>query len=325
MKARAFRIERPGGPEAMTFVEITLGRPARGEVLVRHTAIGVNMVDVYMREGTHHTNPFPAGIGIEAVGVIEAIGPGVTRFKPGDRVAYSGGPGAYAEARVCATRSMVRLPSWLDDRSAAALYSKGKTVHYLFHRTHRLKRGETILFHAAAGGVGLIACQWAKAIGARMIGTVGTEEKARLARRYGCTHPVVLSKQDLVAAVMRLTKGAGVDVVYDSIGKDYWQTSLDAVRRLGLVVCFGFSSGPPPPFDIDHQGSMKSIYVTRATTKNYMVSDADDAVSARALFAMVRKGTIKARIGQTYALKDAAQAHRDLVQRRTTGSTILIP
>lgn len=327
MKTRAFWIEKAGGPSAMKFVEVDLPDPGRGQVLVRHTAVGVNMVDVYMREGTHHTNPFPGGIGIEAVGVIEAVGRGVAGLKPGDRVAYSGGsgPGSYAEARVLSTRGMVKLPSWIDDRDAAAIYSKGKTVQYLFNRTHKLRKGETILFHAAAGGVGLIAAQWAHAVGARMIGTVSTPEKAKLAKRYGCHHPVIVTQQDLVAEAMRLTRGAGVDVVYDSIGKDLWDTSLAAVKRLGLVVCFGFSSGPPPPFDIDHQGSDKSIYVHRATTKNYMVTDDDDRASARALFAMMKKGAVKARIGQTYPLKDAAQAHIDLVSRKTTGSTVLIP
>lgn len=330
MKTHAFRIDAPGGPEAMKWVELDLPAPGKGQVLIRHTAVGLNFVDTYLRRGTHHTAEFPSGLGVEGVGRVEAVGRGVRGFRPGDRVAYSSGDVAdsYSEARLRGTRGLVKLPAWLDDRAAAAAFSKGRTVQYLFNRTHRLRKGETILLHAAAGGVGLIACQWAKAVGATVIGAVSTPAKAALARKYGCRHPIVVTpatKQDLVDAVMRITKGKGVDVVYDSIGKDLWDTSLACVRRLGLLVAFGFSSGPPPPFDVAGEGSKKSIYVTRATTVNYMTSDAEEQASARALFAMMKTGAVKVRVDQTYALKDAPQAHRDLEARKTTGQTVLLP
>jgi NADPH2:quinone reductase len=330
MRTHAFRVDQPGGPEALKWVAVDLPPPGRGEVLIRHTAIGFNFVDTYMRRGTHHIRAFPTGIGVEGAGVIEAVGRGVAGFRKGDRVAYSSGAaaGSYAEARIRSTRGLVKLPRWLDDRTAAAAISKGMTVQYLFNRTHKLRRGETIVLHAAAGGVGLIACQWAKAVGATVIGTVSTEAKAKLAKRYGCKHPIVVTpetKQRLVDEVMRITKGQGVDVVYDSIGRDLWDTSLACVKRLGLVVAFGFSSGPPPPFDVAGEGSKKSIYVTRATTVNYMTSDAIEQASARALFVMMKKGAIKVRIDQTYPLREAARAHRDAEARRTTGQTVLIP
>jgi NADPH:quinone reductase len=330
MKTHGFRIDAPGGPEAMKWVEIELPDPGKGQVVIRHTAIGLNFVDTYLRRGTHHGAQFPSGLGVEGVGVVAAVGRGVKGFKPGDRVVYSSGDvnDSYCLARLRGTRGLVKLPSWLDDRTAAAAFSKGRTVQYLFNRTHKLKAGETILLHAAAGGVGLIACQWARALGATVIGAVSTPEKAALAKKYGCRHPVVVTpanKQELVEAVMRITKGHGVDVVYDSIGKDLWEASLASVKRLGLVVAFGFSSGPPPPFDVAGEGSKKSIYVTRATTVNYMTSDEWEQSSARALFAMMKKGAVKVRVDQTYALKDAPQAHRDLEARKTTGQTVLLP
>jgi NADPH2:quinone reductase len=322
MKTYGFRVEAPGGPEAMKWVEIDLPDPGPKQVLIRHTAVGLNFVDTYLRRGTHHGAEFPSGLGVEGVGVVEAVGRGVKGFKPGDRVVYSSGDknDSYCLARLRGTRGLVRLPAWIDDQTAAAAFSKGRTVQYLFNRTHKLKKGETILFHAAAGGVGLIACQWAR--------SVSTPEKAALAKKYGCHHPIVATtanKQDLIDAVMKLTKGGGVDVVYDSIGRDMWDTSLASVRRLGLLVAFGFASGPPPAFDVAGEGSKKSIYVTRATTVNYMTDDHWEQSSARALFKMMRAGAVKVRVNQTYPLKNAAQAHRDLEGRKTTGQTVLVP
>lgn len=327
MKTHAFRIYQHGNPSVMFWEEVDLPKPGRGEVLIRHTAIGFNMIDTYMRSGLYHGVSLPSGLGVEGAGVIEAVGPGVKDFKVGNRVAYSGGsaPGSYAEARVCGTGGLVKLPGWLDERTAAAALAKGCTVEYLFNRTHKLKKGDTILFQAAAGGVGLIACQWAKAVGATVIGTVSTDEKAALAKRHGCRHPINVKKQDLVAEVMRITKGKGVDVVYDSIGLDLWNASLECVRPLGLVVSFGSASGPPPPFDVQNDGIRKSIYVTRATTANYMTSDAIVKASSQALFRMMKSGAVKIRVGQTYALEDAPDAHRDAEGRRTAGSSLLIP
>ncbi len=327
MKIHAFRIHRTGGPSVLKWEEYDLPKPKRGEALVRHTAIGFNYVETYLRSGVYPLPSLPCGIGVEAAGVVEAVGPGVTGVKPGQRVAYAGGsrPGSYAEACIQNAGALIRLPSWLDDKVAAAVLSKGMTVEYLFNRTHKLRKGETILFYAAAGGVGLIACQWAKALGATVIGTVGTEEKARLAKRHGCKYPIVTGKQDLVAEVKRITKGEGVDVVYDSVGKDSWDDSMECVRRLGLMVSFGSASGKPEPYDIGTKGLEKSAFITRATTVNYMTSDAIRQASARALFRMIRKAPIKIRINQTYALKDAPQAHRDAEARITTGSTVLLP
>ena len=327
MKTHAFRVYQHGNPSVMFWEEVDLPDPGRGEVLIRHTAIGVNLVDSYMRYGLYPGLTPPSGLGVEAAGVIEAVGRGVKDFKAGNRVAYAGGapPGAYAEARVRGTGGLVKLPGWLDERTAAAALAKGRTVEYLFNRTHKLKKGETILFHAAAGGVGLIACQWARAVGATVIGTVSTDDKAALAKRHGCRHPINVKKQDLVAEVARITKGRGVDVVYDSIGLDLWRATLECVRPLGLVVSFGSASGPPPPFDVQNEGMRKSIYLTRATTANYMTGDDIIKASTQAVFRMIKSGAVKIRVGQTYALEDARDAHRDLEGRRTTGSSLLIP
>ena len=326
MKVHAFRVYEPGDASVLRWEQIDLPGPERGEVLVRHTAVGFNMVDTYMRSGLYYRGAMPIGLGIEAAGVIEALGPGVAHVKVGDRVAYSGGPpGTYAEARVIPAASAIKLPVWLDDRIAAAALTKGCTVEYLFTRTHKLKKGETILFHAAAGGVGLIACQWARAIGASVIGTVGTEEKARLAKRNGCRYPIVYTARDWPGEVMKITKGAGVDVVYDSVGKDTWEGSLECLKLRGLLVSFGSASGHPRPFDLAVEGIRKSIFVTRATTQNYMTGPEAQHASARALFRRMRDGTLKIRIGQTYALKDAPRVHEDAEARRTTGSTVMIP
>lgn len=311
----------------MKWEVIDLPDPGPEQVLIRHTAIGFNLIETYLRKGLYPIPSLPAGLGVEGAGVIEAVGRRVNGFKPGQRVAYCSGDvsDSYCEARLRNTHGLIKLPAWLDDRTAVALLSKGETVQFLFNRTHKLKKGETILFHAAAGGIGLIACQWAREVGARLIGTVGTDAKARLAMRQGCKHVIVTARQNITEEVMRITKGEGVDVVYDSIGKDFWEDSLQSVRRLGLVVSFGSASGPPPPLDLARRGREKSVFFTRASKDNYMTSDEIRAASARALFRMIRKGAVKARIGQTYALKDAAKAHRDAEARRNTGSTLLLP
>ncbi len=327
MKTHAFRVHETGGPDVMKWEEVDLPKPKKGQVLIRHTAIGFNMVETYFRKGLYPPrDPMPMGAGLEAAGVIEAVGPGVEGFKPGNRVVYAGGPlGAYAEARVIDAVHLSKIPAWLDDETAAAALSKGRTVQYLFNRTHKLKRGDTILFHAAAGGVGLIACQWAKAVGATLIGTAGTDEKCRLAKRYGAKHVINYRKQDFVSEVMRFTKNKGVDVVYDSVGKDTWNGSIKCVRRLGLVVSFGSASGPPPPLDIAADGVKTSAYFTRATTVNYMTSPEIERASTRHLFRMMKSGAVKVKIGHTYRLRDAVQVHKDAEARKTTGAVVMIP
>jgi NADPH2:quinone reductase len=328
MKTHAFIVREHGGPEVLRWEEVDLGEPGRGEVLIRNTAVGLNFADIYLRDGgPSHPVKLPTGLGLEAAGVIEKLGAGVKNFKLGDRVAYAGGakPGSYAEAVLRSTDGLIKLPTWLDDKTAAAALTKGGTVEYLFNRTHKLKKGETILFTAVAGGVGLIAAQWAKAIGARLIGTVGSDEKAALARRHGARELIVTSRQNTAEEVMRLTNGQGVDVVYDSVGKDSWEDSLKSVRRRGLVVCFGASSGPPRPYDLLVDGLKGSPYIHRATSVNYMTSDEERQKAARHLFRMMKSGAVKIRINQTYKLREAPQAQADMQARKTTGSTVLLP
>jgi NADPH2:quinone reductase len=328
MKTHAFRLHVFGDESVLEWEEVELGAPGPGQVLIRHTAVGVNFADIYMRQGHFHHQPkLPTGLGLEGAGVIEAVGPDVQNFTVGQRVGYAGGGtvGSYAQARIRSTDGLIALPDWMDDKVAAASFSKGMTVQYLFNRTHKLAKGDVILFTAAAGGVGLIASQWARAVGATMIGTVSSEEKAALALKHGCAHVIVTSQQNVTDEVMRITQGKGVDVVYDSIGKDSWADSLASVRRLGLVVLFGTASGAPPPFDVLKQGSEKSIYVTRATTVNYMTDNAIRQASADHLFEMIHNGKVNIVIGRTYPLRDLPQAHRDIAARRTTGSVVLIP
>lgn len=333
MQSNAIIFYKHGGPSVLKFEAAEVPRLGPKDALIRHTAVGLNMSDVYTRKGIYGVSQLPSGIGYEAAGVIEAVGRSVKNVKPGDRVAYTGGGtygaghlvGAYSELRVRPAEGLTRLPGWMDERTAAACLSKGRTVQYLFNRTHKLKKGDVILFHSAAGGVGSIASQWAKAVGATMIGTVGSAPKARLAKRLGCSHVIQLGKQNLLDEVMRITKGQGVDVVYDSIGKDYWEQSIACVKRLGLFANFGMSSGRPPDFNLIDVGRDKSIYFTRTTSANYMHFDADRQASARALFRMIRSGAVQINIGQTFALRDAAKAHRALEARQTTGSTVLIP
>jgi NADPH2:quinone reductase len=309
----------------MEYVDVEVGQPGEGEALVRHHAIGLNFIDVYFRTGLY-PQPLPAGIGMEGAGVVEAIGPGVTEVKVGDRVAYACRPsGAYAEARVMPAASLVQLPDAIDFETAAAMMLQGMTVQYLFRRTFPLKGGETILFHAAAGGVGLIACQWAKALGVTMIGTVGSDEKAALAKAHGCAHTINYNKEDFVARVKEITGGKGVPVVYDSIGADTFTKSLDCLSPLGMMVSYGSASGPVPMFSLSELVSRGSLFITRPTLFAYTASRSDLVATANELFDMVASGKVKIEINQRYALKDVQQAHIDLESRKTTGSTILLP
>ncbi len=322
---KAIRCFSNGGPEVMEYVDVEVGEPGAGEARVRQHAIGLNYIDVYFRTGLY-PQPLPAGLGMEGAGVVEAIGPGVTEVKVGDRVAYAcRPPGAYAEARVMPSASLVKLPDDIDFDTAAAMMLQGLTVQYLFRRTFPLKGGETILFHAAAGGVGLIACQWAKALGVTMIGTVGSDEKAALAKAHGCTHTINYNKEDFLTRVKELTHGEGVPVVYDSIGADTFTKSLDCLSPLGTMVSFGSASGPVPPFSLQELASRGSLFITRPTLFAYTAKRSDLEAMAADLFGMVSSGKVKIEINQRYALKDVQQAHRDLESRKTTGSTILLP
>jgi NADPH2:quinone reductase len=321
----AIRFHQTGGPEVLSWDSVEVGDPGPGEVRVRHTAVGLNYIDTYHRSGLYPVT-LPSGLGLEAAGVIEAVGEGVTGVAPGDRVAYGTGPlGAYAEARVMTPDTLLRLPDAIDDRAAAAMMLQGLTVQYLIRRLFRVEPGMTVLFHAAAGGVGLIACQWLKHLGATVIGTVGSPEKAELARAHGCDHTILYREEDFVARVKEITGGKGVPVVYDGVGKDVFDGSLDCLQRLGMMVTYGNASGPVPavsPLTLNAKGS---LFLTRpklmdyAATREELVSMADD------LFGVVASGAVRIAINQTYPLADAAQAHRDLEARKTTGSTVLLP
>ena len=322
---KAIRISRSGGPEVMDYVDVEVGEPGAGEVRIRQAAIGLNYIDVYFRTGAY-PQEFPAGLGMEGAGTIEVVGAGVTHVKVGDRVAYASRPtGAYAEARVMPAAVLVRLPDAISFETGAAMMLQGLTVQYLFRRTFPLKGGETILFHAAAGGVGLIACQWARALGVTMIGTVGSDEKAALAKSHGCVHTINYNTENFVERVKEITAGQGVPVVYDSIGKDTFTGSLDCLSPLGLLVSYGSASGPVPPFGLQELASRGSLFVTRPTLFTYAAKREDLEAMAGELFGMVESGKVKIEINQRYALKDVAQAHRDLEARKTTGSTILLP
>lgn len=322
---KAIRISRVGGPEVMEYVDVEVGDPGPGEVCIRQAAIGVNFIDVYFRSGMY-PQPLPGGLGMEGAGTIEAVGAGVTAFKAGDRVAYAGHPsGAYAEARVLPAAILVKLPDAIGFDMAAAMMLQGMTVQYLLRRTYPLKDGETILFHAAAGGVGLIACQWARALGVTMIGTVSTEEKAALAREAGCTHVINYRTENFVERVKEITGGKGVSVVYDSIGKDTFMDSLDCLMPRGMMVSFGNASGPVAPFDLYELTVRGSLFVTRPELFSHIATRETLDATAGDLFAMIESKKIHIDINQRYALKDAAQAHNDLEGRKTTGSLILIP
>ena len=319
----AIRIHKTGGPEVLTYEAIPQTDPKAGEVRIRQTAIGLNFIDTYHRSGLYPLQ-MPLTLGTEAAGVVEAVGRGVKTLKEGDRVAYCGVTGAYADSRVIAADRLVKLPGWLDDRSAAAMMLKGMTAEYLIRRTYRVKKGETVVFHAAAGGVGLIACQWLRQLGVNVIGTVGSTEKAALAKRHGCRNPVLYKSESLVDAVKKITRGKGVPVVYDSVGASTFAQSLDCLAPRGLFVSFGNASGPVPPFNPGILAQKGSLYFTRPTLQTYIASREDLEKSARALFGAVKKG-VKIRIDQTFPLKDTRKAHEALESRKTTGSTILIP
>jgi NADPH2:quinone reductase len=323
--AHAIRIHATGGPEVMALEEIAVGEPGPGQARVRHTAIGVNYIDTYHRGGLYPL-PLPTGLGNEAAGVVEAVGAGVDWIKPGDRVGSCTGPlGAYSTARIVPADRLVKLPDEIDDRSAAAIMLKGLTVQYLLRQTYRLQGGETILFHAAAGGVGLIACQWARALGVTMIGTVSTDEKAALAREHGCAHTIVYSRENFVERVKEITGGKGVPVVYDGVGKDTFPASLDCIAPRGMFVSFGNASGPVAAFNLGLLAQKGSLYATRPTLVNYATDRTSLNAMANELFGLVRAGKIKADVRQTFPLAAAAEAHRALQSRQTTGSTLLLP
>ncbi len=320
---KAIRVEQTGGPEVLQFVDVELGPPGPGQVQVRHHAIGLNYIDVYYRTGLYPMT-LPGGAGLEAAGEVLAVGEGVTEFSVGDRVAYAGGsPGAYAECRNMPAKPLVRIPDSIGYETAAAMMLKGLTVQYLFHRTYKLQAGETILFHAAAGGVGLIAMQWAKALGATVIGTVGSPEKAELARSHGCDHTILYREENVPERVREITSGKMVPVVYDGVGKDTFQASIDSLAPFGLMVSFGNASGPVPPVPLT---ALKgSLFITRPGLMNHTSDRATLLTMADDLIRMVSTGKVRIDIERRYALADAAQAHRDLESRRTTGSSILLP
>jgi NADPH2:quinone reductase len=323
--AKAIRYARTGGPEVLEYVDVEVGEPGPGEARVRNHAIGLNFIDVYFRNGLYPA-PLPGGLGHEGAGVVEAVGEGVSHVKPGDRVAYASRPnGAYSDLRVMPADILVRLPDEIDFETGAAMMLQGLTVQYLFRQTYKLKAGDTILFHAAAGGVGLIACQWARALGVNLIGTVGSNEKAELARQHGAAHVINYNTEDVVQRVLEITNGAKVPVVYDSVGKDTFQRSLDCLQPLGLMVSFGNSSGAVPPFALSELVSRGSLYITRPTLQTYAAKRQDLEAMAADLFQMVTSGQIKIEIHQRFPLADAAQAHIALESRRTTGKTILLP
>jgi NADPH2:quinone reductase len=323
--ARAIRIHQTGGPEVLQIEDVEVGAPGPGQARIRQTAIGINYIDTYHRTGLYPLQ-LPTGIGLEGAGVVESVGAGVTDLKPGDRVAYAGGPvGAYATERLMPVDRLVKLPDGISDRQGGSMMLQGMTVQYLTRSTYRVQPGDTVLLHAAAGGVGLIACQWLKALGAHVIGTVGSDEKAALARAHGCEFPVVYTREDFVARVKEVTAGKGVPVVYDSVGKDTFARSLDCLRPRGLMVLFGNASGPVPPFDLQILAQKGSLFITRPTLFAYTASREDLLAAATDLFEVVLAGKVRIEVSRTYPLADAQQAHRDLESRKTMGSLLLLP
>jgi NADPH2:quinone reductase len=321
---KAIRFHKTGGPEVLQLDDIDVGDPGEGQAKVRHTAIGLNFIDTYHRSGLYPL-PLPSGLGSEGAGVVEAVGKGVTQVKAGDRVAYAGGPpGAYSEVRLYSAERLVKVPKGISDQQAAAMMLKGLTVQYLIRRVYRVQKGETVLFHAAAGGVGLIACQWLKALGATVIGTVGSDAKANVAREHGCDHTIVYTRENFAERVKEITGGRKVPVVFDSVGKDTFTGSLDCLQPRGLLAVFGNGSGPVTGVDINTL-ARGSFYVTRPTLMTYTAMREDLEWMSKELFDVVKSGKVKIEINQTYKLADAAQAHRDLEARKTTGSTVLLP
>tara|TARA_B100000530_G_scaffold146359_1_gene91691 strand:- start:140 stop:1111 length:972 start_codon:yes stop_codon:yes gene_type:complete len=319
--ARAIQIKKQGAASVMKWVDVQVGKPKRGQILINQSHVGLNYIDVYHRSGLYPLD-MPHGIGMEAAGTVEAVGHNVRGIRVGDRVAYAAGPpGSYAETRIMPADRVVKLPTWISNEQAAAMLLQGMTTEYLIRRTHKVKKGDTVLFHAAAGGVGLIACQWLKQLGATVIGTVGSPAKAKLAKSHGCDHVINYNKQDFVKRVKSITKGVGVPVVYDSVGKSTYHGSLDCLSPLGMFVSFGNASGPIPAVDAGMLSQKGSLFFTRPTMMTYTANSKDLQASARALFAAVKNG-VKIEVNQRYAMKDAVQAHRDLEARKTTGSTI---
>ncbi|VTR94527.1 quinone oxidoreductase : Alcohol dehydrogenase zinc-binding domain protein OS=Anaeromyxobacter sp. (strain Fw109-5) GN=Anae109_2985 PE=4 SV=1: ADH_N: ADH_zinc_N [Gemmata massiliana] len=322
---KAIRIQQTGGPEVLRWEDVEVGEPGPGQARIRHTAVGVNFIDTYHRSGLYPI-PLPSGLGSEGAGIVEAVGPDVTVVKPGDRVAYAGGPpGSYSQVRLIPAHILVPVPEGVTDQTAAAVMLKGMTAQYLIRRTYTVKPGETVLFHAAAGGVGLFACQWLKALGATVIGTVGSDEKAAIARAHGCDHLIISTREDVAKRVREITGGVGVPVVYDSIGKDTFMNSLDCLRPLGLMVSFGNSSGKVTPFDIGVLSQKGSLYLARPTLATYTATRADLEATARDVFEAIRTGKVKVEVRHTYPLDRAEQVHRDLEGRRTVGSIVMTP
>ena len=320
----AIRIHENGGSEVLRWEAVDVPDPGAGEAVIRQTASGLNFIDVYFRTGLYPAPSFPLTIGNEGVGVVEAIGEGVTEVAVGDRVTYCMSLGSYAQRRIIASRFLVKIPDGISDEQAAAVMLKGCTVQYLVRRTHAVQPGETVLFHAAAGGTGLIACQWLKHLGATVIGTVGTREKAELARAHGCDHPIVYTEESFVDRVKELTGGKGVPVVYDSVGRDTFDDSLRCLRPRGLMVSFGNASGAVEPFRPAILAQKGSLFLTRPTLANYTSTRQELEETTAELFDVVGSGAVRIEVNQTYALENAAQAHRDLEARRTTGSTVLL-
>jgi NADPH2:quinone reductase len=321
---KAVRYHKTGGPEVLQLEDMPVGEPGAGQVKLRHTAIGVNFIDTYQRSGLYPMQ-LPQTAGNEGAGVVQAVGSGVTTLKAGDRVAYTGQVGSYCGERLAPADRMVKIPEGISDETAASMMLKGMTVQYLIHRTYPVKAGDTVLWHAAAGGVGLIACQWLKALGATVIGTVGSPDKAKLAKAHGADHVIDYSKENFVARVKEITGGKGVPVVYDSVGKSTWEGSLDCLQPLGMWVIFGNASGPVPPLNTAILAQKGSLFMTRPTLVTYVAARADLEARSKSLFDVVKSGKVKIEISARYKLADAAQCHRDLEGRKTTGSVILQP
>jgi NADPH2:quinone reductase len=322
--AKAVRFHKQGGPELMQYEDVQVGDPGAGQVRIRHTAVGVNFVDIYQRSGLYPMQ-LPQVAGNEGAGMVEAVGQGVSELKTGDRVAYTGLPGSYCDTRIVPADRMVKLPEGISEEQAASMMLKGLTVHYLIFTTYPVKKGDTVLWHAAAGGVGLIACQWLKALGVTVIGTAGSDEKCALAKAHGAEHVVNYSRENFVERVMSITGGKKVPVVYDSVGKNTWEGSLECLRPRGLMVSFGNASGAVPPVNLGILSSKGSLYVTRPTLATHIATRADLVERANGLFEVVKSGKVRIETTKRYKLADAPQAHRDLEARKTTGSVVLQP
>lgn len=324
--ARAIRFHETGGPEVLRYEEVEVGNPGAGQVRLRHEAIGLNFADTYFRSGLYPV-PMPAGMGVEAAGIVEAVGAGVTNVAPGDRVTYTGFVntlGAYSTERLIPAAPLIKLPEAISCETAAGMTMRGLTCAYLMRRIHDFKKGDTILLHAAAGGVGLIVSQWAKLLGLTVIGTVSTEAKGEVARAHGCDHVINYSREDVAKRVRELTDGVGVNVVFDSVGKDTFESSLDSLKRRGLMVCVGTASGPIPPFNPQILAMKGSLFLTRPALADYIADPAEKNELAAEIFGHVAAGRIRIELNQRYALEDAVQAHRDLESRKTTGSSVFV-